>query len=125
MRREEKLVNASQPENNPTKQAERAFTYSYQLLVSFLVSAVLHGWEKTDKQGGAFSRESEICQRRGQKKTSWQVPIHRTGAAVLAKFSLGICYGSRKCLNGIALSSILINILCLNILIHPDIEYFF
>ena len=50
MRRKEKLANVSPKENDPTKHAERAFTTTSQLLVSFLVSAVLHEG-KADKKG--------------------------------------------------------------------------
>ena len=106
------LGNAFQPANKPARQAERAVTYSYQLLVFFLVSAVLHGWGKTGKQGKRLQQGVWDIPGERTKKTSWQVPIHRTGADSLGKSShSGYVMARKKWLNGIALSCMLINIL--------------
>ena len=51
----------------PSRQKEH-FSFSYQLLVFFLVSTIPHGWERLASRGDACSRESRIYQGRGQTR---------------------------------------------------------
>ena len=65
---------------------ESNHSFNYKLMISFLVIQYSMD-EKNDKQGGAFSRESEIYQRSGQKRHLGEF-LFTTGAAVLPMFSL-------------------------------------
>ena len=70
---------------------ESSHNFSYKLMISFLVIQYSMD-EKNDKQGGAFSRESEIYQRSGQKKTSWRVPIHNRGCSLAKVLALDMSW---------------------------------
>ena len=61
------------------------FSFSYQLLVFFLVSTTPHGWERLASRGILAAGSLGYTGGEEKQKTSWHVPIHRKGAAVLAK----------------------------------------
>ena len=91
LKKEGKLVSVFQPGNNPTTQQREQSQFQLQAH-GFLPSLQYSMDEKNDKQGGAFSRESEIYQRSGQKKTSWRVPIHNRGCSLANVLALDMSW---------------------------------
>ena len=58
----------------PGRQQEH-FSFSYQLLVFFLVSTTPHGWERLASRGDTCSRESRIYQGERTKLKTTRVNI--------------------------------------------------